>query len=1725
MALAGKAASLAILAALAAASPAGAQGASSSPNVVAGAALARSPNAPLDRRLIETAVPPRVLQARRFLARRGLNAGAQRVPIAKQGAASRSQASGGAWQPLGPAAVITPGYGPVTGRISALALDPADPTGNHLFLGTTGGGVWVAQNAGVSDPSLITFQPLTDNVAKLGTTQDASLSIGALSVQPGGTGVILAGTGDPNAALDSYYGVGLLRSADGGNTWNIVQSTSDYLYYFTGEGFAGFAWSTSAASPNLVVAAVSQAYEGTLVNAPEAGYSYEGLYYSQDGGLTWSLSTITDGPNKVVQGPGELFDLPDGNAATSVVWNPVRQMFFAAVRFHGYYQSTDGITFTRMTAQPGAGLSTQACPASPGQTGSVDCPLFRGALAVNPQTGDTFAWSVDLNNQDQGLWQDACAVSNAGACTNTAITFAKQWNTIALQTDSLAGASTIANGDYNLALAAVPYGLGQGEDTWLLAGANDLWKCSVAMGCVWRNTTNSTTCMSAQVAEFQHALAWDAANPLEVFVGNDGGLWRSEDAIGETGPACSASDATHFQNLNSGIGSLAEVESMAGAQLSQYTILAGLGVNGTAGIKTGPVADWPQVLGGYGGPVAMNPGNQNDWLVNVQPGVSIYRCNESGACNPAGFGDAPVIDDGDVGGDGDSMMFPAPFLVDPLDPAQLLVATCRVWRGPMSGVGWTASNAISPLLDNGSTNGPCSGDALIRSIAALPLPGGGEAIYAGLYGMMNGSQSLPGHVFRAIYDPQGSAMPAWQDLTLNPVTNSTRPLNQYGFDISSIFIDAHDPTGQTVYLTVEGFLNTAEQVLSVYGSTDGGTNWDSITSNLPSAPVSVVLVDPQSAETVYLATDLGVYFTTQVSTCANLPSNCWSVFGTGLPMAPVTALTASASDSSPQVLTAGTYGRGVWQTGLASAGSLRTSANASPGSLTFPAEAVATTSSAQTVTVTNTGNTSLVPTSISIGGDFAETDNCQNSTVAPGGGCSIQVTFTPTATGARSGQLLIFANVSGGQLAVSLSGAGVANGTVTLTPTSVGFGPVPVGTTSSPLQVTATNSGSGAVAVASLTIDGPFSIASNACGTTALAANSACQVTVTFTPNQVGASNGTLTLTDAVGSQSVQLSGTGEAPPTDALSATSLAFPDTATGQVSAVQTVQMINTGDLPLTSIAASASAQFQSSNNCTTQLAAHSSCTFSVAFAPAQLGAQTGTLTISDLLRTQTVALAGTGIVPAQLTASPASLTFPDGSVGVASAPLTLTLTNSGAATAANPGFQISGTGAASFATGTTTCGAALAGGSSCTVQVIFTPIAAGGSQATLIISSSTNGVAAIQVPLQGAGQAVSGLNVTPARLSFASTIVGSISSAQTVTVNNTSGVAAAQLAVTISGPFAISQNTCPATLAGDASCNVVVVFSPTSTGPATGVLNIVSPSIANPANVLLSGTGSLAASLQVAPTSIDFGTTGVGLTSSPTVVTVTNSGTTTALNNLALTAPAGFQLVNNTCTATLAPGLNCTVGVEFEPAAAGPQAASLAVTSSSVSAPVAVPLSGMGFDFAVTVSGSSSQTVAAGTSAKFTLVITPLNGSAGTFTFGCNAPPANALCIFSPSTESLNSGVTGNLTITISTGSATAAIRPQRLGAVGKVALACALVLLPFGLRSRRRILFSAVLFLLLGGMAGGVTACTHFSGNIGGGGSTGGSGGGGTTAPGTYSIPVTVTSTGVSHNATLSLTVD
>jgi hypothetical protein len=223
-----------------------------------------------------------------------------------QGQGTQTSPLSAAWQAVGPGSVVSAAYGKVSGRVTAVAIDPADATGNTVYVGTTGGGVWKSVNA-AGPVTAVSFVPLTDDLGVFsGGAAIPSLSIGALSVQ---NGVVLAGTGDPNDATDSYYGSGVLRSADGGLTWTLAQGSHDGVsgnHTFAGMGFAGFAWSGTV--PGLVVAGVSDAAEARLVNGVDAANAVRGPYYSTDSGVTWQMATVMDG-SRVVQGPNSAMSL------------------------------------------------------------------------------------------------------------------------------------------------------------------------------------------------------------------------------------------------------------------------------------------------------------------------------------------------------------------------------------------------------------------------------------------------------------------------------------------------------------------------------------------------------------------------------------------------------------------------------------------------------------------------------------------------------------------------------------------------------------------------------------------------------------------------------------------------------------------------------------------------------------------------------------------------------------------------------------------------------------------------------------------------------------------------------------------------------------------------------------------------------------------------------------------------------------------------------------------------------------------------------------------------------------------------------------------------------------------------------------------------------------------------------------------------------------------------
>jgi hypothetical protein len=313
------------------------------------------------------------------------------------------------------------------------------------------------------------------------------------------------------------------------------------------------------------------------------------------------------------------------------------------------------------------------------------------------------------------------------------------------------------------------------------------------------------------------------------------------------------------------------------------------------------------------------------------------------------------------------------------------------------------------------------------------------------------------------------------------------------------------------------------------------------------------------------------------------------------------------------------------------------SASLSATSLSFGDIQTGSTSSPQTITLTNNGGEALSVNSLSLTGadpsQFTETDTCQApSVLQPNKFCSINVTFAPTSTGSQQAALSVTDNAPGSPQSVQLSGAGTAPPppapAVTIAPNPVSFPSIAQGTTSSPITINVTNSGNATLHITSVTLGGnntgDFSM-TNGC-TGAYAANTGCTITVTFTPLAAGLRSATISLSDdaANSPQVIPVSGMATAaPPTRpvvSLSTTSVSFGSITQGTAGTPQTVSVTNTGGaaLHISSVALGGpnASDFSMNNGCTAaSYAVNSGCTISVSFAPLLTGSRSATITLTD------------------------------------------------------------------------------------------------------------------------------------------------------------------------------------------------------------------------------------------------------------------------------------------------------------------------------------------------------------------------------------------------------------------------------------------------------------------------------------------------------------------------------
>jgi kumamolisin len=238
------------------------------------------------------------------------------------------------------------------------------------------------------------------------------------------------------------------------------------------------------------------------------------------------------------------------------------------------------------------------------------------------------------------------------------------------------------------------------------------------------------------------------------------------------------------------------------------------------------------------------------------------------------------------------------------------------------------------------------------------------------------------------------------------------------------------------------------------------------------------------------------------------------------------------------------------------------------------------------------------------------------------------------------------------------------------------------------------------------------------------------------------------------------------------------------------------------------------------------------------PAGTPTGTSTITVSGVSGTlsssTTIALKITAAQVPAVVLTPTSLTFGNETVGGTSAAKTVTVRNSGTATLDISSIVASG----DFAISSTTCGATLNAGSSCTIKVTFTPTELGARTGDITLTDNAPN-SPQQVPLSGTG--IAGVTLTPASAKFPATAVGSTSAAKTFKLSNKQSVSLTGISISTTGEFSVSSTTCTSSLAAKSNCSISVVFKPTQTGTLTGILQVSDNAAGSPQTSTLSGTG--------------------------------------------------------------------------------------------------------------------------------------------------------------------------------------------------------------------------------------------------------------------------------------------
>ena len=708
-----------------------------------------------------------------------------------------------AWNALGP--------GNIGGRSRAIVVDPTNT--DIMYAAGVAGGVWKSTDAGASWNATDDFM--------------ANLAVTTIAMDPTDTSVLYAGTGE-GVANNSVFvrGLGIFRSIDAGASWIQIPTTNNANFHYVNK------IKISPNDPTRLYAACRS-----------------GVWRSTDSGATWQV--VLRNPS-VIGGPQ-----PSSNGCTvgcldlDVRADRDPDVLFACFGntvADGLFRSDDG-----GTTWLGYGV-----PANQG----------RMNLAMAPSNNDVM-YLLMADNGSGGPWGSVVSVfrtADGGQTWTSQVDFGHQFGPLLLA-NMVLGVGCIQGGTYHQGWYDNVIAVDPIDPDVVWVGGVDIYRSddgAQTFGIAGHWFYYMLDSPPPQyVHPDQHEIIfhpdYDGAGTQTMFVGNDGGLWKTDNGRAPTSqdgcplePPVDLPDI-EWVSLNNGYGVTQFYHGDAARGLNRF--IGGAQDNGTSMVSAADTPNaWDMVFGGDGGYCAIDPRDDDTIYLEYHEFPSIHKSTDGGQT----FVEATtgITDTGGV--------FINPFAMDESNPDVLWTGAHRPFRTTNAAASWEVAGP----------NLPGAGSHTAFAVA----PSDSNIVYTGYDN---------GYVARTTNALDSS--PTWSQISSGLVL---------GGWVSSVSVDPFDP--DIAYCTYSNF-----GVPHVWRTTNGGASWTSIDgtapNNIPDLPVHWLAVRPCDSQQLYAATELGIFASDNGGTT-------WEPINTGLANTVVESLDWKRDD----ILVAFTHGRGAF---------------------------------------------------------------------------------------------------------------------------------------------------------------------------------------------------------------------------------------------------------------------------------------------------------------------------------------------------------------------------------------------------------------------------------------------------------------------------------------------------------------------------------------------------------------------------------------------------------------------------------------------------------------------------------------------------------------------------------------------------------------------------------------------------------------------------------------------